>query len=464
MTTLQLRPYQERSVAEIRAAFNHGARRVLFVLPTGGGKTTVFSYITSAAMGRGNRVCILVHRQELVDQVSGSLTAMGVPHGIIAGGHPETDHPVQVASVASLVRRLDRIQPFHLLIPDEAHHAVAGSWRKILDAMPDAFVLGVTATPERLDGRGLADAFEVMVTGPSVADLTAGGFLVPATIYAPPEGLDLSRIHTRAGDYAADELSEAMSDKALVGNAIEHYGRLCRGVPAVAFCCGIGHSRAVAERFNAAGFRAAHVDGDTDKEERRRLIAALGTGDLDVLTNAGLISEGVDVPAIGAAILLRPTQSLGLYLQQVGRALRPAQGKERAIILDHAGNSLAHGLPDEVRTWSLDDKPRRQRDAPPSRPRRCPECSMVNRAGSPRCVACGSELRPPPEEQHEIDARLEEVSRAETAKAVRAMSYGDVLAWADTEEKLRQAAKARRYHHGWVRHEMMKRAIVGLPS
>ncbi len=212
--------------------------------------------------------------------------------------------------------------------------------------------------------------------------------------------------HSRGGDYAADELAEAMSDKALVGNAIEHYGRLCRGVPAVAFCVGIGHSRAVAERFNAAGFRAAHVDGETDKEERRRLIAALGTGDLDVLTNAGLISEGVDVPAIGAAILLRPTQSLGLYLQQVGRALRPAPGKTEAIILDHAGNSLAHGLPDEAREWSLDDKPRRQREGRPAKPRCCPACRVMNRPGASTCKGCGSPLRPEPEEQREIDAEL----------------------------------------------------------
>ena len=461
MLPLSLRPYQERGVAEIRAAFSDGARRVLFVLPTGGGKTTVFSYITSAAAHRGHRVCVLVHRQELVDQVSGSLAAMGVPHGIIAGGYAETCEPVQVASVASLVRRrLDRVEPFDLLIPDEAHHAVAGSWKAILDAMSQAFVLGVTATPERLDGRGLGDAFEVMVAGPSVAELTTGGFLVPAVVYAPPDSLDLSKVRTRGGDYAADDLAEAMSDKALVGNAVEHYGRLCRGVPAVAFCCGIGHSRVVAERFNAAGFRAAHVDGDTDKEERRRLIAALGSGDLDVLTNAGLISEGVDVPAIGAAILLRPTKSLGLYLQQVGRALRPAPGRDRTIILDHAGNSLVHGLPDEARLWSLNDKPRRQREGKPAFPRRCPKCSTVNRAGSPRCTACGMDLRPPPEEQREIDAELEIVAQAETVKAVRAMSYGQVLVWADTEEKLRQAAKARRFHHKWVKHVMEERKIT----
>ena len=177
---LFLRPYQERGVAEIRAAFNHGARRVLFVLPTGGGKTTIFSYITSAAAGRGNRVCILMHRQELVDQVSGALAAMGVPHGIIAGGHPETDHPVQVASVASLVRRLDRIEPFDSSFLTRRTTPSRGPGGEVLDAMPRAFVLGVTATPERLDGRGLGGALEKMVVGPIVADLTTGGFLVRA--------------------------------------------------------------------------------------------------------------------------------------------------------------------------------------------------------------------------------------------------------------------------------------------
>ncbi len=455
-----LRPYQERGVAEIRSAFTHGARRVLYALPTGGGKTTVFSYITSAAAGRGNRVCILVHRQELVDQVSGSLSAMGVPHGIIAGGCPETDDPVQVASVASLVRRLDRVKPFDLLIPDEAHHAVAGSWKAVLDAMPRAFVLGVTATPERLDGRGLGDAFEVMVAGPSVAELTEGGFLVPAVVYAPPDRLDLSRVRSRGGDYAAGELAAAMADGAIVGNAVEHYGRLARGVPAVAFCAGIDHSRTVAARFNAAGFRAAHVDGDTEKGERRRLIAALGTGDLNVLTNAGLISEGVDVPAVGCAILLRPTKSLGLYLQQVGRALRPAPGKREAVILDHAGNSLAHGLPGEARTWSLADKPRREREGSPARPRRCPACQVVNRPGAPTCEGCGGPLRPEPEEQREIDAELQKVEQAETSRKLRAMGYGQAVAWADSESKLRQVAKARGFHHKWVMHRLQEMRAV----
>ncbi len=187
-----------------------------------------------------------------------------------------------------------------------------------------------------------------------------------------------------------------MSDGALVGNAVEHYGRLCRGVTAVAFCAGVAHSWAVAERFNAARFRVAHVGGDAEKDEQRRRIEALGTGDLDVLTNAGLIFEDVDVPAIGAAVLLRPTKSLGLYLQQVGRALGPATGKDRAIVLHHAGNSLAHGLPDEARSWSLDDKPRRQRKGVPAKPRLCPACGTVNRPGAPTYKGCWLPARADP--------------------------------------------------------------------
>ncbi len=452
---VDLRPYQEQGVALIRAAFAAGRRRVLFVLPTGGGKTVVFSYVTSTAAARGRRVGVLAHRKELVEQTSASLTAMGSPHGVIAAGWPETPEPVQVASVATLARRLGRIAPFDLLVVDEAHHAVAGSWQEIVAAMPDAFVLGVTATPERLDGCGLGDVFDHLVTGPTVADLTAAGFLVPATVYAPPDETDYSRLRTRAGDFAPEAMAGAMSGGALVGNAVEHYARLCRGVPAVAFCCDIAHSQLVAARFREAGFRAAHVDGATDRQERRATIAALGSADLDVLTNAGLISEGVDVPAIGAAILLRPTQSLGLYLQQVGRALRPAPGKARAIILDHAGNSLRHGLPADPRDWSLDETPRRTREQRAAADlRTCDACQARNPRGTPRCSACGTLIAPTPQEIAEVEARLVQVEQEELRAKLKGMPYRRLLEWADTEDKLRAAARVRGYHHGWVRHQL----------
>ena len=249
----------------------------------------------------------------------------------------------------------------------------------------------------------------------------------------------------RALDYAVDQLATVMSGTMVIGSAVRDYTRLCPGAPAIAFCVGIEHSQLVAERFREAGYRAAHVDGDTDKDERRDLIKALGTGDLQILCNCGLISEGVDVPAVAAAILLRPTKSVALYLQQVGRALRPAPGKDRALILDHAGNIYRHGPADAPRAWSLEGHGRPGTCDP--RVRRCPACGALNEISAFECSECGTELqhrpRPP---RVEIDtATLIEVEN------LRAMSYHQALRRAgDSEPKLRLIAHARGYKAGWV--------------
>ena len=195
-----LRDYQRTSVADIGSAFANGRRRVLFQLPTGGGKTVIFTHMVADAVARGQRVCILSHRQEITDQIAGALTALGIEHGLIAAGHPETPSaPVQVCSVMTLVRRLDRLEGVNLLIIDEAHHAVAGTWATIINNAPDARVIGVTATPERLDGQGLGDLFEILLTGPDVASLVEIGWLSRSVAYAPATGADLSGVRTRAG-------------------------------------------------------------------------------------------------------------------------------------------------------------------------------------------------------------------------------------------------------------------------
>lgn len=455
----QLRPYQVRAVDDIRAAFRI-ACRVLMVSPTGSGKTIVFVYIAASATAKGKRVLVLAHRQEIVEQISAALTEMGVAHGIIAAGHPCTDAPVQIASVATLVRRLNFAAggkiSFDLVVIDEAHHSIAGTWQRILAAMSETtYVLGVTATPQRLDGRGLGTMFDTMVLGPDVAELIAGGYLSPFTVYAPAAAPNLSGIRTRAGDYAIDQLARAMSQGALIGDAVEHYAKLASGKPAVAFCVNVEHSRAVAERFAAAGFRAAHVDGDTPADERRAMVAALGDGRINILCNCGLISEGVDVPAIGAAILLRPTQSLAMYLQMVGRALRSAPGKAEAIILDHAGNALRHGLPDAPRTWSLDDMPRHLRGpgVAGARLRHCGDCGALAQAGTPICT-CGADLRPGPVEQREIAAELVRLEREETAMLER-MNYRELMEWAgSTPDRLRRVARLRGYKQAWVAHRI----------
>jgi len=329
---VSLRPFQATAATRIRGAYMAGLRRVLFVLPTGGGKTYTFVHIAEQAAIRGNRVCILVHRQELVDQSSRSLHAIGCNHGVIASGYrQDLRQGVQVASVQTLARRLHTIPAdfFQLLIVDEAHHAVAGTWAKVLAAMPRAHILGVTATPERLDGRGLGDQFDALIEGPDAGWLTEQGFLVRARVFAPP-GIDMGgirRFDTRKGH---EEAEARLRQGQAMGDAVSHYRRTIQDThngTAIAFCCSVAHAEAVAEAFRAQGIAAATLDGAMDRGIRRRTIADLGTGQLKVLTSCDIVSEGTDIPSVTGAILLRPTDSLGLHLQQVGRVLRPAPGK-----------------------------------------------------------------------------------------------------------------------------------------
>lgn len=453
----QLRPYQQRDLDEIRAAFLSGARAVLYVAPTGSGKTVLFTSLVDGTLRNGKRCIIIAHRIEIVEQVSTALAGLGVPHGVIAPGFPDTPEPVQVASIATLVRRIDRHDHYDLIVVDESHHAVAGTWRRVIDAMPRAKVLGVTATPERLDGRGLGDVFGEMVIGPTTAELIEAGYLSRFTCFAPTTP-DLCGISTRAGDFAVDELAGVMARPVVIGSAVESYEKLCPGRRAIVYGVDRRHSMMLAQRFIERGHKAAHLDGDTPKDERRALIKALMTGEIHVITNCGLISEGLDVPAVEAVLLARPTQSLALYLQQVGRALRPSPGKARALILDCAGNLYRHGMPDSDRQWSLDGKPRRQRE-PGDMPRlrHCEHCEAINPPKAKTCMACGADLEPTPHEQREIEAELRRVEHLRRIEALRGMSYGKALQWAGRDEsKLHQVAAARGYRRGWIWHRLQE--------
>ena len=404
----------------------------------------MFSVITEGAVARGRRVLILVHRRELIRQASAKLTMAGVEHGIIAAGFEPSEQLVQVASVQTLARRLER-QTWEpdLIVIDEAHHAVAGTWSKVLSHWPEAYRLGVTATPVRRDGRGLGAMFDRLVLGPSVQQLTAQGFLTPARIYAPAPRFQAGKIRVRSGDYAPEDAAEQLDRPTVTGDAIEHYQRLGRGCSAIAFCCTTQHAEHVSAQFTASGIRSHVLLGTTPVEERERLLADLGSGALHVLVSVDVISEGTDVPSVGAAILLRPTQSEGLYLQQVGRVLRPAPGKTEALILDHVGNVHRHGFPDDHREWSLDDARRRGRGGGPPAPavRTCPSCFA---AFKPQllCPVCGAYCAPEPKrELKQVDGELQELQRGERRRQVgRARTLQELLA----------VAKQRGYSPGWA--------------
>ena len=412
--SLTLRDYQSRAIHDLRTAYRSGARAPLLVAPCGMGKTIVFAAITAGAVERGRRVLILVHRRELIRQASAKLTWAGVEHGVIAAGFEPSDHPVQVASVQTLARRL-KLQTWQpdLIVVDEAHHAVAGTWSQILDHWPHALRLGVTATPVRRDGRGLGAMFDRLVLGPSMQDLTAQGFLTRARIYAPQIRFQEANLRVRSGDYAPEQAAAELDKPSITGDAIEHYQRLGRGCGAIAFCCTTAHAEHVAAQFRASGITSQTVLGTTSVQDRELAINNLATGALQVLVSVDVISEGTDVPSVGCAILLRPTQSEGLYLQQVGRVLRPAPGKDHALILDHVGNVHRHGFPDDVRTWSLDDARRRTGKGGPAAPavRTCESCFAAFKP-APVCPCCGAECAPEPRRAlKEVAGELQELKR-----------------------------------------------------
>lgn len=463
--SIVLRPYQSEIVQRVRESYLAGSRAPLVWLPTGGGKTVVFCHIAGASGARGKRVLILVHRVELLRQTSKALHKSGVRHGLIHPQFkPDPTAAVQVASVQTLVKRLDKIRlDFDLIVIDEAHHANAGTWRNIIAAMPDARLLGVTATPCRTDGTGLGiearGFFDDLILGPTVRELISMGNLVKPIIYAPKERLDLTGLRTVAGDYNKHDLDVAMDKPSITGSAVEHYARICPGTPAVAFCVSVLHAQHVAEEFRAAGFRAYHVDGGMDDEIRQRILDGLGDGTVDVVTSCDIISEGTDIPAIGCAILLRPTQSEGLYIQQVGRALRPVPGKEHAIVLDHVGNVLMHGVPEADREWSLEGTKKKKRaktdQAEAVKVKQCTQCFAIHEPAL-ACPQCG--FRYPVMEQRKIEVQAGELQQlTEDEKAAIRVKKKQEEGQARTLEELKALAAARGYKMGWAEHRWRAR-------
>jgi DNA repair protein RadD len=463
----QLRDYQERAVNEVRTAFASGSRAPLLVLPTGGGKTVIFSYIAANVAARGKRALILVHRVELLRQTADKLREAGAQVGLINPNYtPNLRAPIQVASVQTLVRRKNWVIPdFDLIVTDEAHHVVASTYKDIINRWPNAWNLGVTATPVRGDGLGLGvnvgGVYDRLILGPQVSELIDRGYLVRPVIYAPKERLDLAGVRTTMGDYNKSDLLGAVDKPSITGNAVQHYTQICPGAPAVAFCVSIAHATHVCAEFQAAGYRAAVADGSMEDEQRRAILGGLATGAIQVVCSCDLISEGTDIPAITAAILLRPTQSLGLYIQQVGRALRPSPGKPHAYILDHVGNVLTHGLPEERREWSLDGEEKKRRkkndDAEaPIKTSMCDECFCVH-APAPTCPECGY-VYPPKDGRglpEQVAGELTVITEAHR-QALRKQQNREV-AQARTEEELRKIAKDRGYKDGWVRHMLAAR-------
>jgi DNA repair protein RadD len=408
--------YQLDIIERTRAALAR-SRAALVISPTGSGKTVLTGKMLGGSAARGSSSWFVVHRRELVKQSIRTFTGLELDFGVVAAGFQERRAaPIQIASQGTLAKRWRGLRTPALVAWDEAHHLAAASWETIYTGLPRAFHVGLTATGERPDGRGLGKFFKEIVQGPSVKWLIENGYLTPYRLVVPPDCVNVSSVHTKMGDYVKSELAAVADRPTVTGSAVKQYLKHAAGRRAIAFCVSVEHSKHVVAQFNAAGIAAAHVDGETNAQERDEAIERFAEGRTKVLSNVELFGEGFDLPAIEAVILLRPTQSLVVHLQQVGRGLRTHPGKDNVVILDHAGNTDRHGLPDDERQWSLEGRgagAAAARDGGGRALRKtCRRCFSVQALQASSCAFCGFTFAEGAELPLELEGDLVEVDSA----------------------------------------------------
>ena len=447
---MPLREYQKEIINNVKNAYRKGKNAPCIVLPCGGGKSVIVAEIAKKTTAKGNRVLFIVHRKELCDQIFKTFREWGVNMSLCT-----------IGMVQTVCRHIDRIKPPALIITDENHHSKASSYMTIYKAFPKAHRVGVTATPVRLDGSGLADVNDELIIGVDAKWLIDNHYLAPYDYYAPSL-VDLTGIKTVRGDFDSKSAEKIMLKKAIFGDVIANYKKLADGKQAICYCVSVNHSLAMAEAFNAAGIDARHIDGETPKPERDKIIEMFRSGQIDIICNVDLISEGFDVPDCECAILLRPTKSLTLYIQQSMRCMRYKKDK-RAIIIDHVGNYARFGLPDADRVWTLEGKKkasRKNKDDDEVQIKTCSKCFKVfspyddngNRLLS--CPFCGHVF---PQSNR---GNIEEEKQAILQKIEGFVINYDTPDDCKTYKELLMYAKRKGYKTGWAYYQAKKRGML----
>lgn len=462
---IELRPYQVDAVERLRDSLRKGNRRLLLQAGTGSGKTIIAAEIIKSAVSKGKYVLFLAHRRELIDQCSDKLWRFGVDHGVIMAGRDRSvGEDVQVGSVQTIWSRAVRtdkmpLPPADLVVLDECHRSLSKTYLHLIEHYADvcgAAVLGMTATPCRGDGRGLGEVYSDMIMCPPIDELTELGFLVPIKYYAP-SAPDLAGVRVRAGDYVEEELSHRMDKPPLIGSIVENWGRLASGRPTIVFATGVKHSIHIAEEFEKAGVTSAHIDAHTPDDERTRILTGLWDGEIEVLSNCMVLTEGWDCPPVSCCILARPTKSIGLYLQMAGRTLRPWPGKDDCVLIDHAGAVYDHGFVDEEVLWDLDSEGKVQerqaaRQKKESKVVTCPECKAQFK-GLAECPECGWKPKKRGEEYRWVRGELVAIERGGYSKDFAYSVQMKTEWW----RQLIWLADERGYKDGWIAHTFKKK-------
>ena len=454
---MELREYQNTAIDDIRTSFKKGNKKVLLVSPTGSGKTVIACAMIQKALEKNKQCLFVAHRRELVYQTINKLFDYGITSGVLMSGQPETQFEnVQVASIQTFTARKKNID-FHkpkgdLIILDEAHRSTSKSFSDLIEMYPDSFIIGLTATPIRGDGKGLGNIYEDLVECGTVKSLQKQGYLVNTKYFAPTLP-DLSKIQIVQGDYEKKELSKRMNTTKLVGDLVQHYIDHANNRPTVVFASSVAHSKYIAKMFQQNGIPSGHIDGTMEEIERETVLDAMKKNKIQVLSNCMVLTEGWNLPKVSAVVLARPTKSLGLWLQMIGRSLRPHENKDNTIIFDHAGCIYeGFGFPDDDRFWKLavskDKKERKKKEMQPisKQPFSCVQCDFIYRPTkeNPECPNCSYK---PTQKSVKLlikQGRLKELSKPKETKA------HDKKKW---YAQLLFIAKQKGYNIGWSSHK-----------
>ena len=451
-------PFQQRAIEQLDAAVAAGSRAPLLVLPTGAGKTVIAAYLMSRAVERHQRALFLAPRRELVGQTSAKLA--GQRHGVLlAGAEAQRDlyALIQVASIETLQSRLVRrkrlvLPDFDLVLVDEAHLSVTAARKALLALWPNALRIGLTATPTRKDGRALGLLYDSLIEPTTTAELTRQRYLAPARYFSLGKP-DLERVRTLAGDFHQGELEAAMNQPRLVADVVETWFAHAPPRRTAVFASSIAHSVSLCEGYLRAGVAAEHVDADTPQQMRDATFARFRDGRTQVLTNCFLASYGFDLPDLACVVLARPTKSLQLYLQMVGRGLRTTEGKTNCLVLDHSGCVHQHGFAHDLRVWTLDgdralvESHRFERERREAKVLECPECHCTF-SGARLCPECGYFFAPRGREIKTLEGELVEIGEhLEPEEQERAVLYAE----------LRGVAAERGFKVGWAAHQYLEK-------
>lgn len=427
---IELRPYQQQLINDIYSSIRGGNNSVVAVLGCGGGKSVVQGSIAKQTTDKGKRVLFLVHRKELCQQIANTFKALGVDMSLC-----------DVSMVQTVSRRLGKLPDYNLIITDEAHHSTAKTYTKIYECYRNVVRLGFTATPIRLNKGGLGEVYSDLITSVSTKWLIENHYLAPYKYYSVKLA-DTSGLHTVAGEFKQDEVAELMEHKEIYGDTVKQWKRLAEGKKTIVYCASVEASKMTSERFLAEGYSSIAIDGKTPLNERGEAMERFRRGEITILCNCELFGEGLDVPDCECVVLLRPTQSLTLFIQQSMRSMRYMPNKT-AIIIDHVGNCYRHGLPDDDREWSLEPKHKQENIV---KIRECKSCFAVYPPTMAKCPYCGTEAT------HEIrktDRKTIEVDLVELKRQEDIRNTSPSEAELKTWEEVVEFQKLHKYHFNW---------------